>query len=436
MHDVLDPRDLVPDEAEQLTHSGYGAGILLEEARSASAAGDLAQLSRIEASLSHLVRDPRWTYDEPDDDESLGSIVKRLPRLAVDPTQLEGRIRGAWLGRTVGNTLGKPVEGLTRREVETYLRAVGQWPQMSFVPLLADLPEGVSHLHESASFSAAGTFTDVPRDDDIDWTILGLHMLETYGRELTTEQIAASWLDRLPFTQTFTAERAAYRNLIGGLKVGETATHRNPYREWIGALIRADIFGYTNPGNPAEAARLALVDARLSHVANGIYGEIWAAALVASAMATSSSRKALESALKSVPENSRLAESLRGVFASYDSGMSAHEALDQVEIRVGHYNWVHTIHNAAHIAIGLLWGSDFTDTLAITISAGLDTDSAAATVGSVFGALHGSESIPQHLIGTTHHRVRSAVRDFDRITIDELVTRTMKLATEVDHDYS
>ena len=33
MHDVLDDRDLIPDEAEQLATSGYQAGPLLEQAR-------------------------------------------------------------------------------------------------------------------------------------------------------------------------------------------------------------------------------------------------------------------------------------------------------------------------------------------------------------------------------------------------------------------
>ena len=41
MHDVLDPRDLVPDGAEQLTLRGYSAEGLLADARDAAAADDL-----------------------------------------------------------------------------------------------------------------------------------------------------------------------------------------------------------------------------------------------------------------------------------------------------------------------------------------------------------------------------------------------------------
>ena len=48
MHDVLDHRDLVPDEAEQLATSGYPAGPRLEQAR----ASDRPRLAEIEAELA------------------------------------------------------------------------------------------------------------------------------------------------------------------------------------------------------------------------------------------------------------------------------------------------------------------------------------------------------------------------------------------------
>ncbi|MCG7417518.1 MULTISPECIES: ADP-ribosylglycohydrolase family protein [Microbacterium] len=428
MHSALDPRDLVPDEAEQLAHSGYVTGDLTTRARAAAAASDLDALARIREELAGAPMRADWSFDEPSDPVTLGLLGSDVAARAVDPDELPGRLRGAWLGRTVGNTLGKPIEGLSRGEVEAYLRAAGQWPQTGYVALLEPLPNGVSHLHESAPVASAGLFTDVPRDDDIDWTILGLHLIERYGRDLTTDDIATEWLDRIPFTQTFTAERAAYRNLIHGLHAPQTAVVDNPYREWIGALIRADIFGYVQPGDPAAAVRLALIDARLTHVKNGIYGEMWAAALVATAFSTDSAEEALAVARRFVPDGSRLAATLDGIRELHRSGANEVDALDWIDRELGHYNWVHTLHNAAAIAAGLLWGKGFTDSVALTIAAGRDTDSSAATTGSVYGALHGDEAIPAELVGTTHHHVRSSIRDFDRVTIDELAARTLAVA--------
>ncbi|CAN5316875.1 ADP-ribosylglycohydrolase family protein [soil metagenome] len=431
MHDVLDDRDLVPDEAEQLLHSGYAVEQQLADARAASAAGDYERLRAISQALSTAVRSADWAFDEADDDATLLALTHAMPKMTVDAQSLVSRIHGAWLGRCVANTMGKPVEGLTRDEVRIYLGAVGQWPQTGYIPLLPTLPEGVSHLHESAPFASAGTFVDVPRDDDLDWTILGLALLEEFGSGLATEHIATAWLDRLPFTQTFTAERAAYRNLIRGSAPQEAATLGNPYREWIGALIRADIFGLVHPGDPGSAATASLADARLSHVANGVFGELWAAALVSAALASASASTALTVALAVVPPRSRLALALTAILELKASGASSDEALAWVDDNLGHYNWVHTINNAAVISIGLLWGTDFTTSVAITVSGGRDTDSSAATVGSVYGAIHGVDSIPAELVGTTHVRVRSAVKDFDRIEISELARRTLALASEL-----
>src|SRR5262249_24008901 len=106
-------------------------------------------------------------------------------------------------------------------------------------------------------------------------------------------------------------------------------------------------------------------------------------------------------------------------------GVSADDALDWVDTALD-YNWVHTLNNAAIISVALLWGEgDFRRTLGLAVAAGRDTDSNRATVGSVFGALHGASAGPADLVAQGNETVRSAVRGFDRITITELVERTV-----------
>ena len=84
----------------------------------------------------------------------------------------------------------------------------------------------------------------------------------------------------LPYLQVFTAERAVLVNLLHNVSIASAAETRNPYREWIGALIRADVFGWVFPGRPRMAARLVYSAASLSHRCNGIYAAMWAAAVV------------------------------------------------------------------------------------------------------------------------------------------------------------
>jgi ADP-ribosylglycohydrolase len=436
VHDVLDLRDIVVDEWRELDVSGYDVASLRDPVWEAAAAGDEPRLRDLLAALRRTPRRAGWRYDEPSDPAeilaALGAPAAGAP-WAGEAEELRDRLHGAWLARCVGCVMGKPVEGLPRPVLRTYLRAAGAWPLRDYVPLLDPLPAGVERLHESAPDAAKGRFDASPRDDDTDYTVLGLHLLETYGRDLAAADVASEWLDRLPFTQTFTAERATYRNLVRGVRVASAATVDNPYREWIGALIRADAFGYASPGDPEAAARLALVDASLSHLGNGIYGEMWAAALVASAFTAADVREALEVARSWVPPHTRLREAQDLVLGLHDRGAGWEEAEAALDERLGHYDWVHTINNAAGIAAALLWGEgDLVRSAALTIGLGWDTDSSAATVGSVLGAMQGTACVPARLAEPLNDTLRSAIRDFDRSRISALAERTLAVALAPD----
>jgi ADP-ribosylglycohydrolase len=357
--------------------------------------------------------------------------------MTVVGTDLTDRVLGGWLGRIAGNMLGKPVEQgeyWTRERIDRYLRLTSALPLTDYLP---EPPPGTVddgfRLRPEWPDCVRGRIHGSCRDDDVDYAILGLHLLETHGFGFSTEQVGDLWLLRLPYLQTFTAERAAYRNLANGLKPPLTATYDNPYQEWIGALIRADVYGWTCPGAPRRAASLARRDAVLSHTGNGVYGAMWAAALVSAAFSEPDARAAIGTALAVIPASCRLARTVRRVLSLHETGLSWDEALTTVSEETAGLGWIHTVPNAAVLTAGLLYGDgDFTRTIALTVRGGLDTDSNGATAGSVAGVLCGGRAIPPQWREPLEDTVRSAVFGFDGVRISELAERTVRLA-QVEH---
>ncbi|MFJ9241301.1 ADP-ribosylglycohydrolase family protein [Streptomyces sp. NPDC101776] len=345
--------------------------------------------------------------------------------------ELADRILGGWLGRIAGNMLGKPVEQgdlWTRDRIDRYLRRAGALPLTDYLPEPPGGDDGFE-LRPEWQHCVRGRIHGSCRDDDIDYAVLGLDLLETHGFGFSTEQVGDLWLRRLPYLQTYTAERVAYRNLASGLKPPLTATHDNPYQEWIGALIRADIHGWTSPGAPRRAAQLARRDAVLSHSGNGVYGAMWAAALISAAFTAPTVRHALDTALTVIPPGCRLARTVRRVLTLHETRMTWEDTLTTLSEETAGLGWIHTVPNAAVLTAGLLYGDgDFTRTITLTVRGGLDTDSNGATAGSVAGVLNGADAIPSRWKDPLEDTVRSAVFGFDGVRISELAERTVQLA--------
>ncbi|MGV9822431.1 ADP-ribosylglycohydrolase family protein [Nocardia xishanensis] len=421
-----DPRALLYFEWRQRLESGHFVGGFESAVRALATAdpADAAACSALVEEIESAPRDPEWGFDEAESADYATSDFA-AHAISVSDDELLDRIHGGWLGRCVGCTLGKPLENgfvWTREHIRTYLEDAGAYPLTDYVPAVLPPP---FPLNPTWPVSARGRIDGAPRDDDIDYTVLGLHLLESRGPNFTPDDVANLWLERLPFLQTYTAERVAYRNLVGGLRPPATATVRNPYREWIGAMIRADIFGYVNPGNPLRAADLAAREASVSHTGNGIYAAMWAAALIAAAFTAPGAPAALADAQDVLPPRSRLAVALGEVRADREHALSWEQAVHNIETKHGGYNWVHAIPNACRVAAGLLWGAgDFTRTVALTVQSGADTDSNGATAGSVAGILLGAKGIPDHWTDPFRDTLHSAVMGYEGVRISDLARRT------------
>jgi len=431
VHDPLSVADLVHHELQQRIESGYDvSGIQADLA--ATASDDLDRLEAMYLELINTERRSDWAYQEPD---SLDDILDAMPATrsavaAIDRpplAELADRILGGWLGRIAGCNLGKPVEDgdfWTPARIRTYLELADAYPLRDYIPALDPMPDGF-RLRESWPETTRGRVHGSARDDDIDYSILGLWLLERHGFQLNPSMVANAWLSFLPYLRVFTAERAVLVNLLHSVPIELAGETRNPYREWIGAMIRADVCGWALPGQPGAAAQLVHSDASLSHRCNGIYAAMWAAALVSCACVTETVQEAVEQSLDYLPTGSRLAEALRGVHDLYRNGCSWEAAVETIRVRFGQYSWVHSINNASLIMVGLLWGEgDYAATVGSVVQGGWDTDSNAATAGSVVGTVLGAAKLPHHFIEPLQNRTRSVIFGFDNSPISELARRT------------
>ena len=425
-------RSLLKLELAQMYEEGFDVEEFLKNPRLIDEMG-LNELDELYRKLKHVPTRRGYPYTEPTDLDGIRGLRIRGPRrleLGYPREMLKDRVAGAWLGRCIGCLIGKPVEGFDRGLIERYLKAAGEYPPRGYLPALDRAVEGLpSDFSESRRGMLRGSIDCMPRDDDIDYTVLNLHVLETHGFDFTTEDVGLEWLSHLPYKATYTAERAAYRNLVLGLKPPETAVYMNPYREWIGAQIRADLWGYVAPGLVEYAAGMAYRDAALSHVKNGVYGEMFIAATVSAAFAVDDVEEALKIGLTEIPSSSRLAEVVENTMKWSKADGYWGETWERVMEAYGRYHRVHVLNNAAMVVLSLMHGGgDFVKSVGISVMCGLDTDCNCATVGSILGALKGLKNIPDRLVKPLNDRVRSMVAGFDGSSITELALRTLRLA--------
>ena len=272
------------------------------------------------------------------------------------------RIRGAWLGRAAGCVLGKPVENIPREGIRAIARGapatgrsrgwftaegldpavVERWPVEPREP--ADEPGREHRRHPGGRR---------PQLHDARRRAARALRAATSTRS-TSRRL---WLDYLPPGRIFTAERVAMRNLLEAYLPPETATRRNPFREWIGARLRVDAYGWAAGGDPV-ARRAHGVGGRAAepHRERRLRRDVHGGGARRLARAASSPAECAEVGLSVVPPR---AGSPRRCAprASLEGEWEAR--VDALYERYGHYHWVHAINNTALVAAALYAFDDF-----------------------------------------------------------------------------
>ncbi|MBQ8597374.1 MAG: ADP-ribosylglycohydrolase family protein [Lachnospiraceae bacterium] len=373
-----------------------------------------------------------YPYREPSTLEEIKALRKAHIFQTKEPgrRELEDKIYGAWMGRVCGCLLGKPVEGIRTKELHPLLKASDNFPMHRYI-VSGDITKEMyaNYEFDLKDKCFADTVDGMPVDDDTNYVVLAQKIVEDCGREFTSADVAKAWLAYQPKDAYCTAERVAFCNFVKGYQPPVSAIYKNPYREWIGAQIRGDYFGYINPGNPEKAAEMAFRDAAISHIKNGIYGEMFAAAMIACGAVTDSIEDIVKGGLAQIPASSRLYEAVTDVLNGYDAGVSREACFAGIHKRFDEHTahgWCHTISNAMIVAAALLYGEgDFGKSICMAVETGFDTDCNGATVGSVLGMRNGIAGIGQEWLGPVNDKLHTSIFGVGTVSVKEMAEKTM-----------
>ena len=279
--------------------------------------------------------------------------------------QMYDKVYGCWLGKNIGGTLGGPIEGKTELMNHTF------------------------YVQE---------FNGTPMEnDDLDLQLLNLHVVEQYGINITSRHIAEEWKSHVFF---FMDEYALFlSNARRNVPTPISGHFNNEFTNCMGSPIRSEIWAVLAQGNPELAAYFAFQDASVDHAGGeGIYGEVFFAALESMAFYSNDLKSLTEKSLKFIPENCVTAKAVKDLLNYYESGIDWLTARQNLINSYGTTNFCYAPLNIAFTMLGLFYGKDFSDKLLKAVNCGYDTDCTAATAGSILGIMYGAENIPEKWI--------------------------------------
>ncbi len=281
--------------------------------------------------------------------------------MMINEKVYRAKVLGCWHGKAVGGTLGMISEGVSGENDLKFYRPV---------------PD------------------ELAPNDDLELQVLWGTVLAQAGNPVVDRDVLAdAWLQHNFYPCDEYA--IARRNLQWGIRPPWSGRFGNFFTDGLGAAIRSELWACLAPGDPALAVRYAYEDACIDHAGNGLYAEIFFAALESAAFVENDVPALIRTALKYIPQETRLARAIR------DTVNWCRELNDRRAVRsliLEHYrsdNFTDVVMNVPFVILALLLGDgDFGDTVCHAANCGYDTDCTAATAGAVFGIMH-PERIPE-----------------------------------------
>ncbi|ACL69223.1 ADP-ribosylglycohydrolase family protein [Halothermothrix orenii] len=235
--------------------------------------------------------------------------------------------------------------------------------------------------------------------DDTEFALLTAHTLIEVQGNLTIESVKESWQKYvIPQDELYrggSSEIEAAVNIKRGINPPESGRF-NAYNISDGAAMRVTPIGIVCAGDPEKAARMAEVDACISHWRDGIWGAQAVAAAIAMAMVGASVDEIISAAYKVIPEDSWFKYAFKKALRIVESSNSIEEAWTPLHTELWS-TYKAAVPEAISQAFALfkLSEGDFRKGVIYAGNFGRDADTIGAIVGALNGALNGAEEIPE-----------------------------------------
>ena len=421
--------------------------IVCKQAQGFRTAGMLTELDKLPESYDALAglaqrladlpfRDD-WKYDEPNDLESIWAECDparpRGPVADVEPAEVAGRVESAFLGAVCGCILGKPLEiNPTLSDIRHAAESCGEWPLNDYVS--DELLAALKGHHNSAIECKRGHIRYVAPDDDINYTILGMLVLEKHGVDFTKKELMRLWMQNLPPLWTFGPERnvlaQATVDSMNGVSAPQFdfwANEWNPRNELCGAAIRVDAYGYATPGNPALASTLAWRDSSMTHVRTGIYGSMFIAAAISTAFVAEAPMDIFETALKFVPRKSRFYEVVSDCFEMVAAASDWLDGYEKINRKYGEYGHCRVYQECGLLINSARFVKDVADAFCMQVAQGCDTDCFGEIIGSIMGAYFGPGHLEDRWLKPFNDDLRTSLGSFHERSLSAVAGRMAQL---------
>ena len=297
---------------------------------------------------------------------------------------LMDKIKGGWVGQTIGVVYGAPTEFKFTGTLIPDSQPIG-WGE-GYVKYWWDRKPGL--------------FDDVYND------LTFAEAFEELGLDATSEALAMRFA-YAPYHLAH-ANQAARYNIRQGIMPPESGHWlNNPHADDLDFQIEADFIGLMAPGMVPKALEIA---DRVGHIMNsgdGFYGGAFVAGLYSAAFIESDPARIVDMALEGIPRESTFWQCINDVRLLHkkypsDWKQAWFELLKKWDCDTGCPKGVFLSFNidakinSAYVAMGLLYGGgDFGRSLEIATRCGQDSDCNPATVGGVLGVVLGLKGIPE-----------------------------------------